>query len=250
MKNKLVCIFSIVIIKGFSLAISPIDLEISEQKGQGYYTLINDDKTQKVISITTKMRTIDEQGVTSLTPTKDIIIYPKQVVLKAKEKRLIRVIWKAKEKLTNEQAYRITFAEQNIDVDFGIEELEEGERRAGLSFGVRFDGSIYVQPKKALAANVTVSSYEKKQIEGEEFFVVTLENTGNIHKHITTKNLELEVLFPGDKSKENWHMLSEDLLTKYVGTNILLLSHGKRKIQIPCKEQQIPENVLGVRITE
>ncbi|MCH9617459.1 MAG: hypothetical protein SP4CHLAM5_08260 [Chlamydiia bacterium] len=250
MKIKLGLIFSVVMIKGFSLAISPIDLEINSSKGQGYYTLINDDKSQKVIAITTKRRTIDEHGKTVLTPTKDIIVYPKQVVLKAKEKRLIRIIWKAKEKVTNEVAYRITFAEQNVDVDFGVDELEQGERRAGLSFGVRFDGSIYIQPKKPGPSNIEVSSYEKKKIEGEDFFVITLENKGNIHKHISTKNLELEVLFPGEAEKENWHMLSEDLLSKYLGTDILLLSGGKRKVQIPCKEKQIPDNVLGVRITE
>ena len=42
-------------------------------------------------------------------------------VLKAKEKRLVRIIWKAKKKISHEIAYRISFTEKNVDVDFGME---------------------------------------------------------------------------------------------------------------------------------
>ncbi|MCH9812196.1 hypothetical protein K0U07_05510 [bacterium] len=250
MSKKFFFLFSVFLAKGFALAISPVDLEINPAKGQGYYTLINDDRSQKVIAITTKERTIDEDGNSILTPTKDLLIYPKQVVLKAKEKRLVRVIYKCKETVSTEKAYRITFAEQNVDVDFGLDDVGENEKRAGLSFGVRFDGSVYVPPKRAAKANVVVAAYEIKEMDGEKFFTVRLKNTGTIHKHITTKNLELELLQKNEEEKENWLLLSDALLSKYIGNTILLLAGGERKIAIPCRESQIPENVLGVRITE
>lgn len=250
MNKKLLVILSLFSIKGFALAISPINLEVDSQKGQGYYTIINDDKSQKVIAITVKAREIDENGKNQLSSTKDIIIYPKQVVLKAKEKRLVRVIWKSKEKLSSEKAYRITFAEQNVDIDFGEKDLEQGEKRAGLSFGVRFDGNIYMQPKKVASSNIEVASYDKKKEEGEDYFIVMLKNSGNKHKYINMKNLELELLLPESEKKEQWHLLSEDVLTKYAGDSVLLLAGGQRKIKIPCREKEIPESVLGVRITE
>ena len=118
----------------------------------------------------------------------------KQVVLKPREKRLIRVIWKAKKKLPEEKCYRITFAEQNINIDFGEEDLGKGERRAGLSFGVRFEGSVYIQPNDKGKAKIEVSEFNRRMIEGEEYFVVTIKNTGTRHTQVETKNLELELL--------------------------------------------------------
>lgn len=250
MTRKFLFLFSALIGKGFALAISPVDLELDPVKGQGYYTLINDDRSRKVIAITTKERTLDEKGNTILSPTKDLLVYPKQVVLKAKEKRLIRIIYKVKEPVVTEKAYRISFTEQNVDVDFGLDEVKENERRAGLSFGVRFDGSVYIPPKSGGRADVVVASYETKMIEGEKYFSIRLKNKGTIHKHIATKNFELELLQKGEEQKENWHLLSEELLSKYAGNSILLLAGGERVISIPCKESQIPDTVLGVRITE
>jgi len=248
-KSKFI-LLNIMIVNGFALSISPINLEIDHAKAQGYYTLINDDVSQKVIAITTKSREIDSNGISVYEPTKDLIVYPKQVVLKPKEKRLIRVIFKGNNNFTAEKAYRITFAEKNISVDFDEMNLGEGKRAAGVSFGVRFDGTVFVQPKKAAVAKIEVTSYDRQKVEGEEFFIVTLKNTGTKHRFINTKDLELELLMPTSEKKEAWHLLSEDLLVKHVGGSMLLLAGGQREIKIPVHGNQIPSTVLGVRITE
>lgn len=234
----------------FSMSISPIDCEIPYDKGQGYYTVANDDNSQKVVSVVCRKRFIDKDVVTHTEPTKDLIIYPKQIVLKPKEKRLVRVIWKAKHKIDKELAYRISFTEKNVDVDFGVEELEEDEKRAGMSFGIKFVGTVYIQPSKAASANIEIESYEKKEIHGEKFFVVTLENSGSRRKYIDMKDLELELLTKKTDGKKQWNMLSAELLQKHVGDSMLLLSGGKREIKIPCNEKELPENIVGVRITE
>ncbi len=243
-------LLNLFIVNGFTLSISPINLEIDHAKGQGYYTLINDDVSQKVIGITTKARAIDIDGVSHYEPTKDLIVYPKQVVLKPKEKRLIRVIFKGNSNFDAEKAYRITFAEKNISIDFDEKNLGEGKRAAGVSFGVRFDGTVFVQPKKAAFAKIEVTSYDRKKVEGEEFFIVKLQNKGTKHRHLNTKDLELELLIPTAEKKEAWHLLSEDLLVKHAGGSMLLLAGGEREIKIPVHEKQIPSTVLGVRITE
>ncbi|MCH9620780.1 MAG: hypothetical protein S4CHLAM20_01840 [Chlamydiia bacterium] len=247
--KKVLLIVSCLCVKVFTLSISPVDLEIDFNKGQGYYTLINDANSQKVIAISTKTRSMDIDGKNIMDATKDLIVYPKQVVLKPKEKRLIRVIWKAKKPIAHEKAYRIIFAEQNINVDFGEEDLGKDERRAGLSFGVRFEGTVYIQPKKVAKSKIEVTSFDRKKIEGEDYFVITLENTGSKHKHIISKDLELELLRSA-KGKEDWHLLTEELVQKYAGNALLILSKGKREIKIPCTEKEIPDSVLGVRITE
>jgi len=247
-------VFGLVILlvsKGFALSISPVDLEIDWKKGQGYYTLTNDANSQKIISITGKTRDIDLEGNNIYNPTKDLIIYPKQVVLKPKEKRLIRVIWKAKKPLDAEKAFRIVFAEQNVDIDFGEEDLGKNERRAGISFGIRFEGTVFVQPKKVKTGKVKVVNFEKRKIEGEDYFVVTLQNSSNIHKVIATKDMELEVLASAKEAKEeDWRLVSESVLEKHLGTAFVFLQNGKREIRIPCNEKSIPDDVFGVRITE
>lgn len=237
-------------IQGFCLTLSPIDVEIRADKPQGYYTLINDANYSKVIGITAFTRSADVDGKPILEPTKDLIIYPKQVPLKPKEKRLIRVIWKAKEKLRSEKAYRMVFQEQSVNVDFGEEALGEGEKRAGVSFGVRFDGSVYIQPVKNISPNIEVTSYRRKVIDGEDYLVLMLENTGSKHKVIRTSDLELELLVQADKEQENWHLISEEMLQKAAGASIMMLAGGKRQIKLPCKSKEIPDNVLGVRIIE
>ena len=249
-RKSLLLLISFYSIQGFCLTLSPIDIEIREDKPQGYYTLINDSNYPKMIGISAYARSSDIDGKILLEPTKDLIIYPKQVPLKAKEKRLVRVIWKSKEKLTSEKAYRIIFQEQSVDVDFGEDQLGEGEKRAGVSFGVRFDGSVYIQPTKAVSPNIEVTSYSRKQIDGEDYLVIMLENTGSKHKIIRTSDLELELLIKADKDQESWHLVSEEVLQNAAGGSIMLLSGGKRLINLPCKAKQIPENVLGVRIIE
>lgn len=247
--NKYAVLALALCLKGFSLGISPVDLEITSDKGQGYYTLINDGNSQKVVVVTTKSREIDLLGQNKLKPTKDLIVYPKQVILKPLEKRLVRVIWKAKSKLSAEKAYRIEFTEKNIDVDFGEEDLGKDERRAGLSFGVKFEGSIYIQPKKGCSSKIEVKSYEDKKIEGEDYLVVTIHNSGTKHKSIKTKDLELEFLSKkGNQS--DWHLFSEEMLERCVGKAMVLLADGKREIRIPKKEIASIDNIVGVRITE
>jgi P pilus assembly chaperone PapD len=243
-------IFHLLLVKGFALSISPIDLEIEAAKGQGYYTITNDNNSQKVIAITTKSRFLDEDGKHYYEPTKDLIVYPKQLVLKPREKRLVRVIWKAKEQIKEEKSYRIIFAEQNVDVDFGEKDLEKSEKRAGVSFGIRFDGSVYVQPNKKVAPSIEVTEYGKKKIEGEDFFVITLENKGGKRKYINVEDLEIELLMQLKGEKDRWHLLSEELIKKHMGMNLMMLAGGKRRIKIPVSEKEIPENIVGVRISE
>ena len=249
-RKSLLSLISLYSIQGFCLTLSPIDIEIREDKPQGYYTLINDANYPKVIGITAYTRSADMEGKILLEPTKDLIIYPKQVSLKPKEKRLVRVIWKSKEKLTTERAYRMIFQEQSVDVDFGEEQLGEGGKRAGVSFGVRFDGSVYIQPVKTVSPNIEVTSYSRKEIDGEDYLVVMLENTGSKHKIIRTSDLELELLVKGSKDQESWHLVSEEILQKAAGGSIMMLAGGKRMIKLPCKAKEIPDNVLGVRIIE
>ncbi len=172
------------------------------------------------------------------------------MVLKPREKRLIRVIWKAKEQISEEKAYRIIFAEQNVDVDFGEGDLEKLERKAGVSFGIRFDGSVYIQPKKKVSPNVLVTSYETKKIEGEDFFVIMLENKGGKRKYMNVEDMEIELLLHSKEGKDSWHLLSEELIKKHMGANLMLLCAGKRGIKIPLTEKEIPKNIVGVRISE
>jgi fimbrial chaperone protein len=247
---KKILLLIIVTLKGFSLSISPINLELDLKKGQGYYTLSNDANSKKVIAVSLKSRTLDLDGKNILEPTKDFIVYPKQVVLKPKEKRLIRLIWKSKEKLSVEKCYKIFFEEVGVEFDFKEEELEKGQQRAGLAFGIKFEGCVYVKLNQGVKPKVVVTEFNKKRIEGEDFVVISVENVGDTYTQISTKDLELELLYKNAGKKEQWRLVSEELLEKTVGKAFVILAKGKREIKLPCKENQIPDDVLGVRIVE
>ena len=80
--------------------------------------------------------------------------------------------------------------------------------------------------------------------------MIMLENKGGKRKYMNAEDMEIELLLHSKEGKDSWHLLSEQLIKKHMGANLMLLAGGKRRIKIPLIEKEIPENIVGVRISE
>ena len=99
--------------------------------------------------------------------TDDFIFFPSQFILKAGEKKIVRVRYMKNQILDSESIYRIIAKE--LDVNLGFD-----TNTTGLKFRFSYEGLIFVAPK-GLKPNLKIVSYSKKD-DGLE---IVVENIGN-----------------------------------------------------------------------
>ena len=163
-------------------------------------------------------RTQSEKGEEVRTETKDFTVYPPQIILKANQKRTIRVTWLGAKKLSQELAFRLVAEELPIEL-----QKKKKEQRTNINFLLKYVASIYVTPDGA-KSKVEVKSAKEEIVKGKKHLALVLENTGNAHKVLNDIRLKI-------KSGEAKVDVDAKSLEAFAAENILAKS--KKKFLLP-----------------
>lgn len=202
----------------FAFNFSPMSqtIELGEGKKGGQFLIDNEGGTNIAVELTVKERKMDEEGNETLLETKDISVFPPQVIIPPREKRTIRVQYTSKEELTSEKSYRVIAEQLPLKVDAKTKD------QAGIQMLMKFVAALYATPAGAKSDVKVVS-----QTSNGKELVLILENKGNRHQLLN--NPVLKYLFAGEKGE-----MKAGELTGLTGENIL--AGNKRKFVIPSKK--------------
>ncbi len=190
--------------------VAPIKVFLHRGVKSELVSVINDGKESIKVETEVVQWWQDEEGKDRYSPTKDIIYYPKVMVIKPGKMRSIRLGLKTIPEGA-EKTYRIF-----------IQEIPQKERDTGFAIRIalRFGIPIFVLPEKERVAG----SVESVSLEGGKL-TIWVKNLGNVHFRINkvdVNGVDVAGRSIFKKSLAGWYVL-----------------HGKRKLF----EVKVPEEV-------
>lgn len=129
--------------QAFEFAPSVMTYEAQGRGATQKYTVYNSLDTATAVEISAFTRSIDENGVETLSPTKDFTIYPQLFTLKAGESRVVKVTYLGDKNLLSEKAYRIVAEQLSVDLK---KKTEKKDKDVSINFLLKYETSAYVTP--------------------------------------------------------------------------------------------------------
>jgi len=201
--------------QGGTFSVSPVTFELGPGRGSQVVTVTNSGGESARFQLTLNTWTEGEDGIQSLTPTKELVVFPTLLDLPAGAARKIRVGTLAPPSGQGpEKTYRLVVAEIPIQ---GREVLDGVRMLTNMSL------PVFVQPAKPKAA-LAVGSLGVKAGQGE----LVLENRGN--SYLKLKAVKVTALAGDGKA-----LLTEDLQAWY------LLAGNRRIYPIAFKPGICPQ---------
>jgi len=189
----------------YAFKFSPMSLSL-ESQGKKKTSLLyveNDSNSPIAVQISMAKRVMNEKGEEQHPEVEDdFLIYPPQLILKAKQKRSIKISWLGEKLIESEKAYRVIVEQLPIDVD-------KKKKKSGIKVLLRYIGAVYISSDK-LKSNVEVT---KTKLEGTTLNV-WIKNKGTKHQVLS----ELKVILKQNKNKL---MIDSSNLLNFAGENIL-----------------------------
>lgn len=214
--NRMFLLFFLPFIFAFNFSPMSQTIDLGEGKKGGQFLIENEGKTNIAVELTVKERKMGEDGEETLLETKDISIFPPQIIIPPGEKRTIRVQYTSTEELKSEKSFRVIAEQLPLKVD------EKTKDQAGIQMLMKFVAALYATPAGAKPEVKVVS-----QTSNGKELVLLLENKGNRHQLLN--NPLLKYLFAGEKGE-----LKANELAGLTGENIL--AGQKRQFKISTKK--------------
>jgi len=164
------------------MAWSPTPMSTSVVYGQKTFALkINNKNSNKIAAVKLKVveRTQDEYGNDILTDTKDLIVFPKQIIVPANKASAVRVLIRKPNKTKYEKSYRLVI--EAVPVSKNLKE------KSGVNILMRYLTSVYLEPDSEKLDNFFLQNI-KLVGDAMQFEAV---NLGTHHKLFTPKNITI-----------------------------------------------------------
>lgn len=204
-------------------------LELSEGKKSAQFTIENDTAESMAIELTVKERKMDVNGKEELPATSEISIFPPQIIIPAKEKRTVRVVWNGPQEISSEKSFRVIAEQLPLNV-------QKKKRGTGIQMLMKYMAAFYVTPADA-QAEIKVSLVEVKDKE----ISIKVDNTGKAHKIMYRPKLTFK------KGKDKWIIEQKDL-KGFSGENVLANSSRIFKLKT---EKKIPaDSEVSLKVEE
>ena len=179
--NPLIFVAVLPFLFGFSFSPMSQSIDLGEKQKGTQFLLENDGETKMAVELTVKERKLTEDGVETQVDTKEISIFPPQVIIPPKEKRTIRVTWNGPSELQSEKNFRVIAEQLGLKVD------EKTKNKSGIQMLMKYVAALYVTPDDA-ASKVTVESHSS---DGKEI-VLKIDNAGNKHQILGDPTISFE----------------------------------------------------------
>lgn len=189
----------------FSFTFSPMSqsIDLSQSRRGAQFLIENEGTSNIAVELSVKEREMDENGVEKLLDTKEVTVFPPQIIIPPKEKRTIRVNYNSKNIPDKEQNFRVIAEQLPLNVD------EKKRDQAGIKLLMRYVAALYATPGEA-KSDVKVISHES---DGQ-FLTLVLENRGRKHQLLT--NPVIKYLHNGKK-----HEVKAHAFKGFAGENVL-----------------------------
>lgn len=232
-----IALLSVLALAGLAFTLRPMSATL-DSKGYGAaktFQLENESSNQVAFQVTMVSREMDVNGKETLKPATNLFtLFPPQGVIDPGQNQSVRLVWRGPARLSEEQCFRIV-AEQ-LPVNFTPPEQGHAQIRILL----RYEGTIYIQPKKA-KADLKVESLTPESIRGTNLWQLVITNAGNAHYNLANPSLTLTD--PSGQKTE----ISTNFLAPINGENIL--PHHTRNFLITLPSQ-LKAQVYQVRLNE
>lgn len=188
----------------FAFNFSPMSqsIELGEGKKAAQFLIQNEGATNIAVELTVKERDMNEKGEEVLNDTKEVVIFPPQIIIPPGDKRTIRVSYNGASDIKSEKSYRVIAEQLPLKVD------AKTKNKAGIQMLMKFVAALYATPSDS-KSEVKIMSYS---IDGKELRL-TVANNGNKHQLINNPILS----FRGKEKVE----LKDNELKGFIGENIL-----------------------------
>lgn len=200
--NRLIFLFLPFI---FSFTFSPMSqtIDLGEKQKATQYLIENNSDQKMAVELSVKERKMDEKGEETLSDTKEMAIFPPQIIIPPGDKRTIRVSWTGSEIPKTEKNFRVIAEQLDLKVD------AKSKNKSGVKMLMKYMATLYLTPDEA-EASLAISSF---QSNGKEL-TFTIQNSGNLHKILA----EPKLTFTHDDKKIQF---ATSELTGVAGENVL-----------------------------
>ncbi len=137
------------------------------------FTVQNDSDEPLAIQLEVRVRDMAVDGKEKHPETDDFLIFPDQLILGPKKRRVVKVKWLKGELKDTEKAYRLIAEQLPIDVK------NNKKKGSDIKILLRYVAALYVTPKDKLTEIKVSKAITSKDLR---FIHLTLENVGPIHK--------------------------------------------------------------------
>lgn len=206
-------IFFLPLIFGFSFSPMSQSIDLGSKQKSAQFQISNESNEKIAVELTVKKRTLDSEGKEILPDTKEITIFPPQMIIPPKEKRTVRVNYNGDTAIISEKAFRVIAEQLPLKVD------EKTKKKSGIQMLMKYMAALYVTPEGA-EANIQVVSYEFKNSSIE----LVVKNSGSKHQILLDPVLSFEA---GGKKVG----LQGKDLEGFAGENVLAESQRVLKIK-------------------
>jgi len=225
---KLSFLFIMPLLFGFRFNPMSQSLELTSSKS-AQFTVENDTEEKMAIELTAVERKMNEQGLEELPKTNDISVFPPQMIIPAKEKRTVRVIWNGSEKIDSEKSYRIIAEQLPL-------KLDKKKRGTGIQMLMKYMAAFYVTPND-VEPKLEIKILESTQTD----LKIKISNSGKKHQILFHPKISI-------KSKKQSWSFGEDKLPKIAGENIL--AQSERIFTILTKESIPLDSEIKIKVEE
>lgn len=204
-------------------------IELNQNNKAAQFLLENDSAESMAIELTVVERQMDENGKEVLPKTKELTIFPPQMVIPSKEKRTIRVSWVGAPELVSEKSYRVIAEQLPLNVD------EKTKRRSGIQMLMKYMAALYVTPVGAEPKlSTSIEAVEKDGV------ILMIENSGSQHKILSNPT----VIFEQDRKMT----FKAGELVGLAGENVL--AHSKRRFKVKSATAIKKDSKVTLKIEE
>lgn len=204
-------------------------IELDSGKKSVQFIAENETAENMAIEFTVKERKMDELGKEELPDTKQVSIFPPQVIIPAKEKRTIRVNWNGPGDIPKELAFRVIAEQLPLNVN--------GKKQAsGIQMLMRYMAALYVTPKN-VEPKISASIQSSTSTE----LKVLVKNEGSKHQVLSKPTLIL------NKSGKKW-VLKEKDLQGLQGENVL--AGAQRVFTLKARETYPADAEANLKVEE
>lgn len=184
-------------------------IELGEGQKSAQFLIENDSNEKMAIELTVTERIMNEEGKEELPETKELSIFPPQIIIPPKDKRTIRLNWSGKGELKTERAFRVIAEQLPLKVD------NKKKKKSGIQMLMKYMAALYVTPEDA-KSNLKIESIKTQN----GMLDLVIINDGNKHQVLIDPVLTITDL------KKTYTLKSSEL-KGVTGENILALAKRK-----------------------
>ncbi|WP_127716072.1 molecular chaperone [Halobacteriovorax sp. HLS] len=208
MKNSII----IILCSLFSLSIhafklSPMSYSIigGGKNNIANFTVSNDGETPIAVQLEVKVRDMLSDGSEKLPETEDFLVFPDQLVLGPKSRRVVKVRWLKGEVEDFERSFRLIAEQLPIDLN------KKKGAKTDIKILLRYVAALYVTPSKAQSNISVVKSSATKDLKK---VLIDVRNDGNLHLVLSSPKITF-TQEGKDFLVENYEgILGENILTR------------------------------------